>query len=532
MALPAKTIAIRADAGTIIGAGHVMRCLTLANVLRQCDHTVRFVCRAHAGHMQAVIQQQGFDCVMLPAPSIAVDSNHASWLGADWQTDAEETRAALTQYGAPDWLIIDHYGIDAEWETQVLATPSQLMVIDDLADRPHACDVLLDQTHGRATTDYAGLVPANTTVLTGSVYTLLRPDFLTQRVVAIQRGQHPNAAPPRLLLSLGAMDPTNVTSEMLSALAAHPWATDFSVTVVLSSKAPHLKAVQLQAAASPLNIAIKTDVADMAALLASMDIAIGAGGTSAWERACLGLPTVTLAIANNQQTLTHNLASAGLALAATSPADAVIQLKQLHDDPALRQSLITAGMLAVNGLGAWQITQHMGLAGQTSKAGIITLRPATPADKDTVYQWQTQPGQRQFARTPHPPTVDEHARWWANTMKNPNAYTLIAACTGQPVGMLRLDPPTLALPTDTMLPPDAMEVSILLDKNQQGQGMARAALTHLGEMFIGVPLVADIHPENTASVALFARCGYQPLSQRDDNRTYVRPAVCKPLVTA
>jgi len=150
-------IAFRTDASSQIGTGHAMRCLTLADALREQDAECQFVCREHEGHLMGYIRSRGHDTHALPRtrPSSSFESDlaHASWLGVDWQTDAAQTRQALGN-AALDWLIVDHYALDRPWESALRSSCKRIMVIDDLADRQHDCDLLLDQNYGSSAERY------------------------------------------------------------------------------------------------------------------------------------------------------------------------------------------------------------------------------------------------------------------------------------------------------------------------------------------------------------------------------------------
>lgn len=299
-------VVFRADASIQIGTGHVMRCLTLADALREHGSRSRFVCRAHDGHLLDLVRRRGFEAVplatagagsgdMAPEPDAPA---HAHWLGVSQQADARQTLSALG--GTPaDWMVVDHYALDARWERAVAASYRRLMVIDDLADRPHACDLLLDQNPGRTAADYDGLVPDGCTVLAGAGYALLRPNFARLRAASLQR--RASGEVRRLLVSMGGVDKDNATGRVLKALRDAALPADCRITIVLGSQAPWLPDVRADAAAMPWPTEVLVDVADMAALLADCDLAVGAAGTSAAERCCLGLPTLTAVLAANQR---------------------------------------------------------------------------------------------------------------------------------------------------------------------------------------------------------------------------------------
>jgi UDP-2,4-diacetamido-2,4,6-trideoxy-beta-L-altropyranose hydrolase len=305
-------VILRTDASLEIGTGHVMRCLTLAQALRGRGARCRFVSRLHPGHMVDALRAAGFDVLALPEPELYEAAGetrglYSSWLGADPAKDAEQTSAALRD-GPADWLIVDHYGIDERWETAMRPACRRLLAIDDLADRPHNCDMLLDQTFGRNSADYAGLVPGDCVMLTGSGYALLRPEFTAGRPASLQRQRRQIR---RLLIAMGGVDLHNVTSRVLLTLGACDLLYDIEVDVVLGRQAPWQEKVRQVAGQLPFAVRVHVGIDAMAELMASCDLAIGAAGTTALERCCLGLPTIALILAPNQREGAFALLGAG-----------------------------------------------------------------------------------------------------------------------------------------------------------------------------------------------------------------------------
>jgi len=305
-------VVIRTDASIRIGTGHVMRCLTLADALRRQGAECRFICRALEGHMAAAIRARGFECTLLPAhegPLPVGPPDHAHWAEADWRRDAEETRAALGS--APDWLVLDHYAFDARWEEAVCPAGTRLLVLDDLADRPHTADLLLDQNLGRRAEDYDGFVPDHCKRLIGPRYALLRPEFAERRAEALAaRAERADQGIRHLLISMGGIDLPNATSKVLEVLPECNLPDDARITVVMGAQAPALERVRALAVALPWQTDVRVNVSDMAALMADADLAIGGAGTTTWERCCLGLPTLTVVLADNQKSAAVALATA------------------------------------------------------------------------------------------------------------------------------------------------------------------------------------------------------------------------------
>jgi len=319
-------IAIRADASTAIGTGHVRRCLTLAQDLRAAGSEVLFLMKDHPGALFDLIRREGFACVALSAPDAdaspaADDPAHGPWLGCDWTQDAGETAAALTGHDPQgrgwDWLVVDHYALDARWHGALRAQVARIMVMDDLADRPLDCDLLLDSSDVTADADrYAPHLARPTPLLLGPRHALLRPEFQALRA---ERPASDRTVPerPRLLITYGGVDAVNMTGRALQAVAPL-MARLGGLRVVMGSAARHLSEVQAQMAElSGAELLIDTD--RMAQLMAEADLALGAGGTTSWERCCLALPTLLTAIADNQAGIARDLARAGAALT-TPPA--------------------------------------------------------------------------------------------------------------------------------------------------------------------------------------------------------------------
>jgi len=308
MAAGGAKILFRVDASLHIGTGHVMRCLTLAQTLKLRGAECLFICRAHEGNLIDYIKAQGFSVKPLPyGPSNG--ANHVGWLGAPWQTDAAQTLATVE--GARfDWLIVDHYALEKGWETAMRLMCKHLMVIDDLADRPHDCELLLDQNLGRETADYQDLLKPDCTMLLGPEFALLRPEFAEWRGQSLRR----RAASPRLgklLITLGGVDQHNVTSHVLAALKGSPLPNNAQIKVVMGPHAPWLTEVKAMAANMPWPTQVLVGVSNMAELMAESDLAIGAAGSTSWERCCLGLPTLALVLADNQFESAHYLEQSG-----------------------------------------------------------------------------------------------------------------------------------------------------------------------------------------------------------------------------
>ena len=309
-----QNIVFRVDASLEIGTGHLMRCLTLADSLREKGAVCRFVCRPHDGNLIEQTRQRGYETLALPVCEGYIASKrtgqpaHAGWLGTDWATDAQQTRASLGSDGV-DWLIVDHYALDGRWEREMASVCARIMVIDDLADREHECDVLLDQNLGRIPSDYTGLVPSSCNVLVGAKYALLRGDFASMRTYSLARRQQPKLG--TILVTMGGVDKGNATAAVLDALVDCSLPPDCRVVVLMGPYAPWLDVVHAKAAAMPCNTAVLVNATNVAELMADSDLSIGAAGSTSWERCVVGLPTFMLTLASNQREASAALREAG-----------------------------------------------------------------------------------------------------------------------------------------------------------------------------------------------------------------------------
>lgn len=375
-------IAFRVDASLQIGSGHVMRCLTLADALRAKGAQCHFISRAHPGHLMDIIGQRGYRVSALAAPvqqvQAAIESGssteqdrqsnqlhkpaHAGWLGSNWETDAQETAAVLTSLQL-DWLVVDHYALDQRWEDALATHCRQLLVVDDLADRPHRCNLLLDQNLGRQPQDYMGLVTTHCQMLTGPHYALLRPEFAALRPYSLQRRQAQPAL-RRLLITMGGVDQSNATGQVLQALKTCALPQACRISVVMGLTAPWLQNVRELAAQMPWPTEVVVNVNDMAQRMADSDLAIGAAGSTSWERCCLGVPTLMVVLAENQQPGAQAMEAAHAArlIGAVSDIAAQLPLAVAELSESERYSgMSLAASTVTNGRGVEKVLSAMGV---------------------------------------------------------------------------------------------------------------------------------------------------------------------------
>jgi len=491
-------IVIRVDSSISIGSGHVMRCLALAAEMTLCDHSVVFICADFRGHLATLIKKQGCQVVLLPRKQEDVSADHmGNWLGCKWEIDVEQCRQALNDVEKIDWLIVDHYAIDARWECAMAPCCESILVIDDLANRPHQCDLLLDQTLNRRAFDYSPwLKNKNTEMLLGSQFSLLRPEFSAQRGRALAaRSQRCRVS--KILLTMGGMDLDNISEMVLDALAlvTEP---SWRVTVVLGSGAPHYQSIQEKITQYNFEVELLTSIDNMAHLMAEADLAIGAAGTTSWERCSLGLPTILIQTADNQRLVAKELSSQGavIFIGEGKQLKSKIILEALAYAENNLSALSSATSSICDGKGAKRVANYIYLGKR------IILRAVTELDVDLIFQWQSEREARRYSRNTATPSYEQHTAWVAKRLSSSDPY-LIIVFDDQPVGVLRLD--KLVLDNE-------YEVSILISFNYYGQGIGTEALTKLRRQYPSVTIVAEVHEDNLPSSALFKKLGYEQLN--------------------
>jgi UDP-2,4-diacetamido-2,4,6-trideoxy-beta-L-altropyranose hydrolase len=344
----------------VMASGHVMRCLTLARALASAGAECRFVCRAVAGNMIDKISALGFEVGVLAPTQADIATGGDAFLSGTEADDAQETIDVLRGW-QPNWIIVDHYGLGQFWETQLRAHCGKLLVIDDYTHRAHDCDVLLNQNLGVLASHYAPhLLPDTCTVLAGTDYALLRPEFTDARPIALARRQQRETG-KTILVSLGGVDADNATGQVLSALAAAQLPQGWRVTVVMGGQAPHLLSVRALATTMPFPVQIVVDTTEIARLMVEADLAIGAAGSTSWERCALALPSIILVLAENQVSLAKALVQFGAAMLVTGGDMIALTdgVKRLVEDSNLRFDMAMNAAKLVDGHGASKVVAVM-----------------------------------------------------------------------------------------------------------------------------------------------------------------------------
>jgi UDP-2,4-diacetamido-2,4,6-trideoxy-beta-L-altropyranose hydrolase len=485
-------VVFRVDASLQIGAGHVMRCLTLARVLKENGANVEFICRKHEGNLINKIRSNGFNVFELELlAENKVDNKlfYSHWLDSTQQQDAKDCLSVLHS-DKVNLLIVDHYGIDENWQQYLQSYYDKLLVIDDLADRKHQCDILLDQTFGRQQGDYKDLVPASCELLLGSQFSLLRPEFAKWRQYSLERRS--NLECKQLLVNMGGVDADNVTELVLEKLETCHMLNNIEIIVVMGETAPHLESVRARANALSYKTVVKVNVRNMAEIMANADIAIGAAGSTTWERCCLGLPTIQIVVADNQIDIARNLASINaikLINNLNHLSENIEDMVQFIDKISLVSSSI------VDGKGVIRLRSF--IDSKESYTDLFLIRPVDLRDSDFAYSLQTKEVRKYFVNT-EVPSIDQHIDWFQKIIDSPTSQLFILMLGVHKTGILRVD----------NINSDKLEVSIIVSPDYWGNRLANKALNIIESLVLNKTLKAVIHNNNTASKKVFLRSGF------------------------
>jgi UDP-2,4-diacetamido-2,4,6-trideoxy-beta-L-altropyranose hydrolase len=525
-------IAFRVDSSTIIGYGHVMRCLTLAHALahelktmpqKNVDDNllISFLCRDHQGHINQLILDAHFNLLQLPPVEQKINAKDSdSWLGTNHKKDALQCITQIKILPIIDLLIVDHYAIDHHWHTFMRSYYQKLLVIDDLANRKLACDFLLDQTFNRNEESYQDIVPEDCQFLLGQSYILLRNEFLLLRTPAQRRRKARVNADDRglsstnILITMGGTDPGNLSQLALLAInkvvEARPKIT---VNVVISSQSIHLTALTIFCDEHPwVNLII--DSQNMANLMLSADIAIGASGGTAWERCCLGLPCLTTVNAENQKLIANNLAQADAIINLGWYQDinintVVSAINNLLDNENIYKKMSDSCFSICDGNGANRVAAKVAKHLLTIPKEII-FHAAKADDCELIYGWQSNKNIRKYFINPKTPSWQEHMQWYNTCLLDPKRILyLLHNDQGNSVGLLRLDQLTKNK-CNTDIP--TYEISIIIAPDYQGKGLAVSTLTNLSQLKQNATYMATIHNKNSQSQKAFTKAGFKKVS--------------------
>lgn len=486
--IPAKglTVLARTDASESRGTGHLMRCLNLAGELQVGGATVTFACAPTDPAAERMVRERGFALVQLNVPPQAASSETET-------VDSDLTMAAVTRRNF-DWAIVDHYSLGAKWERRIRGICRWVAAVDDLADRSHDCDVLIDQSlRSDGGAAYDSLLSPGCERLIGPRYALLGPSFRAARA-ALQQSNRKG-----ILVAFGGSDPLAMTAPVLRALL-HASDGKISIDVAVGSMQRAAAEIDALAARAP-GVRVHHAMRDIAGLMAHARVYVGAGGTTSWERCCLALPGVVVSTAPNQEASCRALDDAGSHVylgdaKSVAPETVAAAAMSLLASPAWWSRLAERSSDLVDGLGAKRIAARLAI-------GEVRLREASAKDEEKILTWRNHPEVRKHSGDGKEIGRSEHARWLARVLADPDCHLLIAADTRGESGVLRYD-----------IQLDTARVSIYLAPERLGSGVGPALLA-AGERWLSArrpevtAISADVQTGNEVSARLFTGAGYR-----------------------
>ncbi len=340
----------RVDGSAALGGGHLRRCAVLADRLVRAGWRVAFAGLMNPEIIEVPGAAHGFEIQVV-----------------DQSADGPRKLRNAWPDGC-DLLIVDHYQLDQAFESQCRGWAQRILVIDDLANRRHNCDTLVDQTPGRDAREYQNIVSAGCALFMGPEFALLDPRF----AVARNGFRRDFGAVRRLLVTFGYADLFGLTALALEGILQS--GIEAAVDIVFGFEPPDIARVRELASRLPPESQIHVNTRDMVSMIMRADVAVGAGGVSSLERCCLGLPSLLVTLAENQQGNTDALVRRGAVVALGCPGDidpAVIarELRGLFADREKREAMGVAAALVTDGSGVERIVQYV--------ADGLTVSPGT-----------------------------------------------------------------------------------------------------------------------------------------------------------
>jgi UDP-2,4-diacetamido-2,4,6-trideoxy-beta-L-altropyranose hydrolase len=503
-------VAIRADASATIGAGHVMRCRSLAGALRARGADILFICRDHPGNLGTILRADGYEVCMLPAPGPVAappmgSGDYAAWLGGSEEQDAEETVAALA--AGADWVVADHYALSPLWENIVRSGGRKLLAMDDLG-RHHAADILLDQNFSLdPEARYRGRLNANCQTLLGPRFALLHQAYAD----SARTPRPTNERVRRIFVFYGGADPSGMTLKTLTALA-HPAFSEVAIDVVVGPMNPHASAIAALAS-QRANIVLHAPRPTLVELLERADLALGAGGGNTWERCCLGVPAIVVSIADNQVPASKDLDRLGV-IHYLGP-DAAAREHTIRDavstlaaNAAMRDDMATKGRQLTDGRGAERVAELL----LPTDIGKLRLRPARAEDAPFYFHLVNDPEVRRQSFNSAPVLWQNHLRWLESKLGDPSARLLVLEAAGLPVGQIRFD-----------IADRRANIDYSLDPWVRGRGWGAALMERGLQAIAEEPIdevTGHVKRENLGSCAVFEKLGFKSLHDETDDKAH------------
>ena len=479
--LVGQKLLIRADANQQMGTGHVMRCLALAQAWQDAGGCATFVMTSKAPKLEARLKLEGMQLVFFQ-------------MEAGSKGDAYRT-VELARWIGGDWLVVDGYHFDTNYQRIIKEADLHLMLIDDNGHAEHYfADMLLNQNLHANEALYVNREPY-TRLLLGTRYVLLRKEFLKWREY---RREIPNKA-KKILVTMGGGDPNNVTTKVINALKKLD-ISDLAVKIIIGPSNPHIESLQNALLLAPCSVRIIQNVENMAELMAWADMAISAGGTTSLEIAFTGLPNLVIATAGNQRPVAEQLQEVGAAEylgwhESLSASELARKLTTLLTTRRVRMQMAQRAQEVLDGKGADRVLMHI----HRKK---IRLRPVRKEDCRLLWEWTSDPDVRAVSFSSERIPWDEHVKWFNSKLTDSQCiFYILTNGKGTPIGQIRFD-------SDG----NEARVSVSVDPRFRGKGYGSAMIRLASQEVFNVSDITVIHAhvkkDNDSSVRTFEKTGF------------------------
>lgn len=502
-----KRIIIRADASVNIGSGHIMRCLTLADEFVRNQFEVVFICREEPGNLiEYLSKKRNFPVETIPYTEPIPCGNLTSGsrkFSSEFQIeDAESVIGIIRNLESEvDLVLVDHYALDHLWESKLRPAVGNIMVIDDLANRKHDCDLLLDQNISEHPEEYRSLIPKYATMLLGPRYSLLRDQFRELR----ENVKQDVPKPETILVFFGGADRTNQTEKALRAITELA-DTSLTTNAIIGENNQNRQTLAQLVTDSP-NVYLYVQVDNMAKFMLNADLSIGACGTAIWERCCLGLPSIVLTTAENQKKVAQTLAKGDYIeylgnheeVSLSDIKDAIINFGKENRSQVMRERCME--LVDAKGVERVMIVLH-----ELLQSTALITREVTENDLMTLFRWANEKAVRENSYSTAPISLTEHTSWFHKKLADSQAYMYILEYQGIPVGQIRFD-----------VKDDIADIDYSIDIRYRNLGLGTAILN------LGIKtLTADnadhtivqgkVKSHNTASIDAFKKNRFKTIT--------------------
>jgi len=502
-----KNIVFRTDGNGKAGIGHVMRCISLAKELLG-KASVTFILSDESKDIKQFIEDTSGKCRVEVLPDVGHEYIHGKPFSSEHSLkDAKYTENIINGLGEVDFLIADHYGIDRKWEKQFKGMVKHIMVIDDLANRKHFCDILHDQNfYVDSKTRYDSLVDNKCVKLLGTSYALLRDEFkVTEKAPVKDKVES-------ILVSFGGSDADNVTRNVLEVLAQEEY-KHINVNVVTGNYGKNKHAIR-QICDNNTNFTYRQQIDYMAKLMCEADLFIGAGGSTSWERMAVGLPSIIISIADNQTKICEDMAKEGLVKYVGTAKDYNPEnfkscLNEVIKDKKWRKFVSEEGRRLVDGRGAKKVAAHI-------FSLLINIRKASDSDCENIYNRRNSEINRNYSNDGKKFSYESHCRWFEKIVKSEDSDLLIASSDNAEIGVVRFD-----YTGDKSL----ISIYLILGWHNKGWGLPLliSSINWLKQNRNNIKEInAEILHENKASKQIFADTGFCVISESENKSLWLK----------